>query len=224
MGRDQALRFAIGLVEQVIAIDGRHDFDAGELAVMRLGRSQPGILVGGGRRARQERDLALAVRQLVGRQLDDRLADQVDRRRVELHVAAFRRDTGIERHDDDTALLGLLQRRNKRVGVIGRDDDRVDLLGDQGVDHLDLAFRGRLGRAGEDDAGVADFLGGFLGALAGGHEEAVADVLGDDSDAGFGKAGRSRREHQPGDQGRAEAQRFHSCHAFLLNNATGLSG
>ena len=51
----------------------------------------------------------------------------------------------------------------------------LTLLGDQRVDDVDLAFGGRLGRAGVDDLDIAEFLGGFLGALVGGVEEAVAE-------------------------------------------------
>ena len=76
----------------------------------------------------------------------------------------------------------LLQRRHQRVLVIGRDGDGIDLLRDQRVDHLDLAFGGRGGRAGVDDLDVAEFLGRFLRALVGGLEEADAERLDDEGD------------------------------------------
>ena len=84
--------------------------------------------------------------------------------------------------DLDAALHRLLQRRHQRVGIVGRDRDGVDVLGDQRVEHFDLAFGGRRGRAGVDDFGV-EFRGGFLGALVDGIEEAVAERFGDHAHA-----------------------------------------
>ena len=75
--------------------------------------------------------------------------------------------------------IGLLADRHERVGVVGRDDDAVDLLRDLRVDHGDLLFRGRLGGGGVDDLDAAEFLGGLLGAVGAGVEIAVAEVLHD---------------------------------------------
>ena len=47
-------------------------------------------------------------------------------------------------------------------------------------------FGGGRGRAGVDDLDVAEFLGGFLGALVGGIEEAVAERLHHQRDLGLG--------------------------------------
>ena len=212
MRSDQALGLTVGLVEQVVAINGRHDFDAGELAIMLLGSSEPGVLVRRGCGARDERQLALAFRQFVGSELDDGAADQIDRGRIELHVAAFRCHARVERNDGNAAFLGLLQGRNQRIRVVRGDDDGVHLLRDQGVDHLDLAFGGRLGRAGEDDLDIAELLGRFVGALAGSHEEAVADVLGDDGDAGLCEAGRGGRDQRESGNGGAEAEGLEKFH------------
>ena len=125
-----------------------------------------------------------------------------------MHLAAFRRDAGVPGDDGDAAFHRLLQRRNQRVGVVGRDRDGVDLLGDQRVDDLDLAFGGGRGRAGVDHLDLAEFLGGFLRALVGGVEEAVAERLHDQADLDrLGTGG--RREHRDGKRCRH--------HQFLQN-------
>ena len=78
--------------------------------------------------------------------------------------------------------MALLQRRHERIGIVGGDGDGIDLLGDQRVDDLDLAFgRGR-GRAGIDHLDIAEFLRGFLRAFVGGIEEAVAERFDDEGD------------------------------------------
>ena len=59
-----------------------------------------------------------------------------------------------------------------------------DLLGDEGIDDLDLALGGGRGRALVDDLGVAELLGRLLPAVAHRVEEAVAQALDDDGDLG----------------------------------------
>ncbi|MCY1237354.1 hypothetical protein D9M72_500470 [compost metagenome] len=181
IGLNEPLGFAIGLVGKVVAIDGCYDVDALVVALDLLHLGDPGVLVGRGRGSREHGDVA-ALRQVVGGQLDDHVADQRVRRRVEVHQPAILGDTAVPGDDLDAAVHRLLQRRHQGVGVVGRNGDRIDLLGDQRVDHLDLAFGGGRGRAGVDHLDVAQFLGGFLGALVGSFEEADAERLDDERD------------------------------------------
>ena len=102
---------------------------------------------------------------------------------LRLHLTALGGDARIPRDHGDAAVHRLLQRGHQRVGVVGRNGDGIDALGDQRVDDLDLAFGGGVGRAGVDDLDIAEFLGGFLRALVGGLEEADAERLDDQRDA-----------------------------------------
>ena len=76
----------------------------------------------------------------------------------------------------------LLERGHQRVRIVGRHGDGIDALRDERIQHFDLAFGRRRRRAGEDHFGV-ELLGGFVGALVHGIEEAVAQRLGDQADA-----------------------------------------
>jgi hypothetical protein len=105
----------------------------------------------------------------------------------------------VPRDDRDLALHGLLEDRHQGVGVVGGHGDGVDPLRDQRVEGLGLAFGGRGRRAGIDQLDIAEFLGRFLAALAGGLEEADAERLHDQGDADI-----VRRHRRAGAKGQAE--------------------
>jgi hypothetical protein len=91
----------------------------------------------------------------------------------------------VERDDENAHVARLLHRRHHRLGVGGRDQDAVDLVGDAGLDrrHLGLVVA-------VDPAGVAlqlhaELIGLGLRALLHLHEERIGVGLGD-------QAGRDR--------------------------------
>src|SRR4051794_16640829 len=182
IGLQEALRLLEGLLVVVVAIGDLHELD---VLVLRLGQLllhvlDPGVLVRGVGRGREDRDLALAA-DLLGDEVDLALADERRRRLVDEHRPGAGRDVGVHRHDLDAALGRLLERRRHRVGVVARDDQRVGLLLDGRVDDRDL--RGRAGvRRARDAVRAADLLerlldAGVLGLLVG-----VAELLGDRDD------------------------------------------
>ena len=111
---------------------------------------------------------------------------------------------GVERNDGDSLRHRFLANRHEGADVIGGDDDRIDLLRDETVDHRDLGFGGGTGRTGVQEIHVAEFLGRFETAVATGVKEAVAKRFDDHGDAKFvgGKCGsRQRRgERERGNQ------------------------
>ncbi len=94
-----------------------------------------------------------------------------------MHDAAFLADGRVKADDLDAAFHGLLADRHEGVRIVGRNDDAIDLLGDQRVDDGNLLFSGCLGGRRIDDLEAASFRGGFHGAFGAGVEIAVAKVL-----------------------------------------------
>ena len=79
------------------------------------------------------------------------------------------------------ASMASLPVGTRASAVIGGDRQAVDFLGNQRVDQLDLL--GSIGGSGTlVEHRHAQFLGGFLGAVVGGVEVGVAQVLGDQHD------------------------------------------
>jgi hypothetical protein len=84
---------------------------------------------------------------------------------------------------ESNAAHRLLADRHKRVGVVGRNRDRIDLLRDQRIDDGDLFLGRRLGRAGIDQFDIAEFFSRLEPAVAAGVEKADAERLDHHCDA-----------------------------------------
>ena len=130
-----------------------------------------------------------------------------------MQLTTFRRNGGVPAQHLDAALHGALEHRHQGIRIVGGDGDGVDLLSDQRVDDFDLRFGRRGGRAGIDQLDIAEFGGSFLGALGSGVEEAVAERLHDQRDAGL-VLGKNRAGEQHGG-GRSGGQQFQKLHRFL---------
>ena len=91
--------------------------------------------------------------------------------------------------------IAFLPTGTSALASFGRNDDAVDFLRDQRVDHRDLVFGGRLGRRRIDDLHAADLLRGFLGAVGASVEIAVAEIFYDHPHAlACGKSRRLERD------------------------------
>ena len=228
VGRDDGLQVGMrlhqrrGLVGRlgrvVVAVDGVDELQlrvvGGQIGLHQL---DPRVLVLGGRGGRQDRDLATLGADRVRGPLVLRRGDQLGRGRLD-HRQAGRRvvDVGVVGDDGDAGRLGLLEEGRHRVGVGGRDDDRVDALLDGRVDELGLRRSGRLGRADLLALG-AQLAARLLGADECRVEVRVVDRLRDDGDLhaglqrrggrggrgrGVGRGGGSRRGGIGGRRGR----------------------
>ena len=145
-----------------------------------LHEGDPGVLVGRRRRRGQDGELALVADHLA-HALEHHLGQAVALGLVEEQGAGRGGDVGIVGDDLHALLLGALQRRRDRIGVVARDGDHVDLLRDEVVDELDLRLGGRLrGRLLDDLA--ADLALGFLGAGLGDLEIGIGVELGQEAD------------------------------------------
>ena len=67
-----------------------------------------------------------------------------------MHQATAAGDRRIEGNHFDAAAQRLLERRHQRIRIIGRNRDRIHVLCDQCVEHVDLAFGRRARRSGVD--------------------------------------------------------------------------
>ena len=118
---------------------------------------------------------------MLGEQLDLAAADLLGAGLVDEEVAALLGGVGVVRHDLDALGPGLLERAADRVGVVGRDQDRVLALLGQRVDVGDLRGGGGVGRA--DLLGLAPELRGRLDArLVDDRLVRVVDLLGQEGE------------------------------------------
>jgi hypothetical protein len=135
-------------------------------------------------------------------------------------------DRGIIGDDLDATVARLLERGHERVRIVGRHRDGIDALRDERIQHFDLPFGRRRRGAREDDFGV-ELLGGFVGALVHGIEEAVAQRLGDQTDARplrfrrliFVLAAASQARGQYGARGRYD-EIFHSIVLYATRSSS----
>ena len=142
----------------------------------------PGILVGGVGAGREDRDLAL-VTDLLGNHVDLALGDTFGRGLVDEQVAVLRLGVGVEGDDLRTGIASFVERVTDGLGVIGRDDERIDALLGRGVDERHLAVGAGLLRS--DLGELATELGdGLLAAGIAGVEVRVAQVLGQEGHRG----------------------------------------
>jgi hypothetical protein len=145
--------------------------------------------------------IADQLRHLVGGK--SRRRDVVGRRGRHRNVAV---DAGVKADHRDLGRLRLLEQRDGRLGIERREADRLRLLGQRGLQHLELLVDLRLVlRPLEGDADV-ELLGRLLGAELHGLPELVLEALGDDRDVGLGPgrtAGDQHDEHRgDGEYGR----------------------
>ena len=155
MRREQALEDRQRRGRVVVAVHDVDELHVRVLLELGLHVLDPGVLVrrrGGGR---QDRHLPGAAEQF-GHVVDLGRADLCGVGLVDEQVGAAI-DVGVERHDDDARVSGLLDRRTQGVGIVAGDHDGVGLVGDGRLDRRDLCFsRGHGARA--DDLGAAELL------------------------------------------------------------------
>jgi hypothetical protein len=163
----------------------------------------PRVLVSGGRRCREDGDVA-RVADLLSDRLDHRDADQrVRRRRDEDHAGGGCR-VGVVRDDLDALRSSPLESRRHRVRIRRRDHDSVVALLDGGVDEWNLRRPGDGRRPFVRDR-VAERLAGFLGPDPVLREHRNGSGLGQEEDLVSrlllgGACSRRQSEGQRGDQ------------------------
>ena len=143
-------------------------------------RLDPGVLVRGVGRRREDRDLA-GVADLLGDQVDLDLRDARCVGRLDEDVAAVGAGVGVVRDDLDARVAGLADRVAQRGRVVRRDGDRADTLLGQRVDVADLPV-GRTGGGADLGVGAVELVDRVGAALVGGVEVGVAEVLRQEGD------------------------------------------
>ena len=91
-----------------------------------------------------------------------------------MQLTAFRRDARVPTDHCDTTLHRTLKSGNQRICVVGRNCNRVDLLGDQAVNDFDLTFSCCVSWTCVNDFNIAEFFCGFFRAFCSSFKEANA--------------------------------------------------
>lgn len=131
-GLHQSQRLLLVDLFALLAIGDLNQLHLGEF---RFGRHllfheiDPGVLVGGRGRGREDRELALPADQIVGA-FQHHLGQAVAFGLIDEDRAGGAGDVGIIRDHPDALLRCALQRWGDRIGVIGGDCDHADLLRD----------------------------------------------------------------------------------------------
>src|SRR3954447_10613919 len=174
----QALRLLEGLLIVVVAVGRLDQLELRVLGLLELVLHEldPRVLVGRVGRGAQDRDVATAVTDLLGQQLHLAAPQVLRGGLIDEQITALRIGVGVIRDDLDALRARLVQRRHDRVGVVGRDDDRVLLLRRQRVDVADLRRSGRVRRSDALELAL-ERLDGILAALVGDREVRVVDLL-----------------------------------------------
>lgn len=179
----QSLGLLKGLLGVVVTVGRLDQLDVLVLGLLQLVLHEvdPGVLVGGRLRRREDRDLALAA-DLLRQQLDLGTAQVLGTGLGDEHLTTAGLRVGVVRHDADAVLHRLLQCRAQGARVLGGDGDGVDLLLGEGVDVGDLS--GCVGAAAGADLLVrgAELLQGLLAAAVRRGEVGIVDLFGQEGD------------------------------------------
>jgi hypothetical protein len=94
-----------------------------------------------------------------------------------MHDAAVFRDGRVKRDDLDATRSGLFTNGYKRIRIIGRNDDAVDLLRNERIDNGNLIFRRCLGWCGIDNFKTTDFSSGLFCTIGASIKIGVTKIL-----------------------------------------------
>ena len=199
----RAVRLVGAGLGDVVAVDRVDELEALVLVLRegRLHQVDPGVLVGRRGRGRQDRDVAGAARGELAGPVGEVDADAAEVDLVDEDVIGADRRARVEADDLDARVLGGLERRRDGVLVVGRDDDRVDLLGGEVGDERDLQVGLGLGRS-DLGHGRAELGRGLVDARLRGGEVLVDDVLRQVAD-GHPAGGRRPAADAPAEAGAA---------------------
>ncbi len=193
MGLEQALRLGRADLRVIVAVDDAVEHEALVLGVLEGGLhgSDPGVLVRRRLGRGEDGDLAGAVGGDVTGHVGEALADAGRVGLVDEDVVGADGGAGVIADDlDSRGHRGLEGRRDSRR-VVSRDHDGADTLRGRGLDEGDLLRGIRRARA-DLRHGAAQVRGRLLGAVEGGVEVRVVDLLGDDDHAEGGCRRRGR--------------------------------